>query len=336
MTTGNPDPNPVRAIVDVLRRAHRVLLVAHRPADADGVGSALALAAVLRGMGRDVGTVCQEPLTGGLLSLPGADTVGILEPFDGRSPRWDATVFLDCASAARADLPEGWRAYGGTWINVDHHATNPLYGDLSLVDATAPATAAVVARIVDGLEEALRADAATCLYAGLLTDTQRFTAPSTGPEAHRLAARLLESGADGHGMARALYGDRTPRDLRLMGRALRSLRLTAGGQVSWVVLDERDFQALGVNPEGSEDFADVAAAVAGVRVAVYVRPGAQPKESRIGLRSPDGSVDVGRLALGLGGGGHARSAGCSLAVGVSEAVETLRPILDEVVRGDAG
>lgn len=335
MTTGSPDPDAVRAIAEALRSSRRVRLVAHRPADADGVGSALALAAVLRVRGCETSTVCQEPLTGGLLSLPGADTVETVSAPDHLGPAPDATVFLDCASPSRAGLPEGWEARAGIWINVDHHATNPLYGDLSLVDPGAPATAAVVVRIVDALGGDLTPDAATCLYAGLLTDTQRFTSPTAGPDAHRLAARLLESGADGHAMARALYGDRAPRDLRLMGRALRSLRLTAGGQVSWVVLDERDFQAVGVSAEGSEDFADVAAAVTGVRIAVYVRPGAAPGESRVGLRSPDGSVDVGKLALTLGGGGHARSAGCTLACGASEAAERLRPILDEAVKEHA-
>lgn len=328
--------DPAGAIADVLRQSHRVLLVAHRPPDADGVGSALALVEALRTPGREPTAVCQESLSGGLLSLPGAESVVALGPHAADSPVFDATVFLDCASAERAALPETWQGHLGTWINVDHHATNPLYGDLCLVDPGAPATAAVVIRLLDEMGQALSPQAATCLYAGLLTDTQRFTAQTVGPDAHRLAARLLEAGAESRRMARALYQDRTLLDLRLLGRALRSLRLTAGGQIAWVVLDERDFRALGLGPEGSEDFADVAAMAAGVRIAVYVRPSAHPGETRVGLRSPDGSVDVSQVALALGGGGHPRLAGCSLRASVSTVCERLRPILEEAVSAHAG
>lgn len=292
------------AVADRLRASRQVLLVAHRPPDADGVGSMLALGGLLSRLAKETTLVCTAALDAGLLLLPGVEAVREELPQDGR---WDTAVLLDCASLERAGLPPDAIARAGVVLNVDHHLTNPGFGDMNWVDASAPATAALVAEIFDALGQALTPADATCLYAGVLTDTDRFTAESATPAAHRLAARLLEAGAASVGVASAMYASRSPAALRLLARALDRLRVSADGRVSWIALAADDFAAAGVDVLGAEDLAPVALGVEGVWAAAYIRPGADGV--RVGLRSRHPRLDVAAVAARFGGGGHRWAAG---------------------------
>jgi phosphoesterase RecJ-like protein len=315
------------AVADRLRRASRVLLVAHRPPDADGVGSLLALGRMLSSLGKEVAEVCVEALEPSLLSLPGAERVRVTVP--PRAAAWDAAVLLDCADVDRAGLEPGFLR-DVTVINIDHHRTNPGFGDVVLVDPTAPATAALVVDLVDALDVPLGADDATDLYAGLLTDTERFTAESVCPATHRLAARLLESGARAAEVAGAMYSTRPASGVTLLASALRKLRRTADGRVAWISLTADDFTKAGVDPMTAEDLASVAVGVEGVWAGAYLRPGAGGV--RVGLRSRHPEVDVSRVAQALGGGGHRWAAGCVLPDSRNAATRVVRALQEEVER----
>ncbi|MCL6596277.1 MAG: DHH family phosphoesterase [Firmicutes bacterium] len=317
-------------VASLLRRSRSVLLVAHRPPDADGVGSLLALGRLLEDRGAQVERVCAEPLDPGLLTLPGAERVALAPSPAGR---WDAAVLLDCASLERAGLGEGVLSRAGRVVNVDHHLTNPGFGDLPLVDPAAPATAALVAALFDALGEEIAPEDATCLYAGLLTDTDRFTAENAGPEAHLLAARLLRAGAASGPVASAMYAARPLSALRLEARALERLRTNADGRVAWVALGPEDFRAAGVDASTAEDLAPMVAAVAGVWAGAYLRPG--QGGVRVGLRSRHPAVDVAAVAQRLGGGGHRWAAGCTLPPD-PDPVARVVGALEEAVRRAAG
>jgi phosphoesterase RecJ-like protein len=321
-STATTDPARVAAH---LARSRRVLLVAHRPPDADGVGSMLALARLLEAMGKEVARVCVEPLDDALATLPGADRV-VAQPPPGR---FDAAVLLDCASLSRSGLDAAALARVDSVVNIDHHVTNPGFGDLPLVVPDAPSTTAVVTRLFAALGAELTADDATALYAGLITDTERFTAIAAGADAHRLAARLIDAGAATGRVVEAFYADRSVAGARLLGVALTRLRTGADGRVAWIELDRDDFARLGLDPIDTEDFAPVALALRGVWAAAYLRPGRDG--IRVGLRSRHAGVDVATVAAGFGGGGHRWSAGCVLppAPGAAARVATA---LEEAVR----
>lgn len=315
------------AVANRLRRTRRVLLVAHRPPDADGVGSLLAMGRMLASLGKEVTEICVDALEPNLRALPGAERVR--ESVAADAPAWDAVVLLDCADLDRAGLdPDCLR--GATVFNIDHHRTNPGFGDVVLVDATAPATAALVVDLFDAMGVPLGKDDATALYAGLLTDTERFTAESVCPATHRLAARLLESGARAAEVAGAMYATRPASAVNLMARALRKLRRTPDGRVAWISLTADDFAKAGVDPMTAEDLASVAVGVAGVWAGAYLRPGAAGV--RVGLRSRHPEVDVSRVAQTLGGGGHRWAAGCVLPDGRNVSRRVVRALREEVER----
>lgn len=315
-------------VADRLRRSGRLLLVAHRPPDADGVGSMLTLGRALAALGKEVCEVCVEALEPALLTLPGAERVRLV-PSGAAS--WDSVVLLDCADVERAGVDPGVFP-GATVINIDHHRTNPGFGDLVLVDPGAPATSTLVADLLDALGVPMTAEDATCLYAGLLTDTERFTAESVGPDTHRLAARLLERGAASAEVAGAMYATRPASAVALLARALRKMKRNADGRVAWIRLHEEDFARAGVDPLASEDLASLTVGVQGVWVGAYLRPGVGGV--RVGLRSRHPGVDVSRVAQALGGGGHRWAAGCLLPSRPDPVRRVVRALEEAVGHGD--
>jgi phosphoesterase RecJ-like protein len=315
-----------RRVARWLEETGSLALVAHAPPDADGVGSALCLREALRRQGKEAYAVCAEPLAGGLATLPGAQDV---KTWDQVPPHVDAALLMDCAMPERSGRT--WEELG-RWAtsvgNLDHHATNSGYGHVAWVDPTAPSTTALVVEVVDAWDQSLTPTMATWAYAGLVTDTQRFTAPDVGAGAHRLAARLLEAGALHAQVVRALYGHRTLADVRLLARSLSRLELAAGGRVALLVAGEEDFSAVGLSPQQGEDLAEVAASLTGVWVAAYVRPDGRGGV-RVGLRANDPRMDVGRLAQRLGGGGHRAAGGFWLPGPVGSAALRVRELLEE-------
>ena len=318
------------ALLNRLRASRRLLLVAHRPPDADGVGSVLALGRLLARLDKEVTRLCTAPLDASLMALPGAEQMLACLPDEGR---WDSAVLLDCASLERAGLPEGTLERVESVINIDHHRTNPGFGDVRFIDARAPATAALVVALFDALDARLTQPDATCLYAGLLTDTDRFTAESATPAAHRLAARLLESGAAAAGVVAALYAARSPGALRLLARAIDHLRVSADGRVGWIALDAADFAAAGVDSATSEDLAPVALGVEDVWCSAYLRPGLDGV--RVGLRSRHPALDVAEVAARFGGGGHRWAAGYTDDRGEGAAARAVAALEEAVARVDA-
>ena len=172
----------------LLRGAGRLLLWGHRKPDADAAGSVLGLAYALESLGKSVTLICSDPLEGILTTLPGAERFLTAPPADGT---WDAVVSLDVSTADRLGPPFAAAAAqlaGLPFLNIDHHLTNPGFGTVNLVDPAAAATAEMVTLLLEQMGVPLTVPAATCLLAGLLTDTLSFQTESTTP-AHPAGGR---------------------------------------------------------------------------------------------------------------------------------------------------
>jgi len=183
----------LRRLVDVVHGGSDFLLVPHRRPDADALGSALGLAAILRAKGKRATVYVPGEIPRSLTFLaPGSETVQTL----GSDARYDATFVLDTASPEL--LPDGLLddPRAGRWVVIDHHATHTDFGDVVLRNVDASATAEIVVAIARELGLVhLPADAATPLYAALSADTGGFRYPGTTPTTMRLGAELLEAGS---------------------------------------------------------------------------------------------------------------------------------------------
>jgi bifunctional oligoribonuclease and PAP phosphatase NrnA len=308
--------------VAVLSGAAEVGLACHVDPDGDAIGSLLALQRFLEKQGTQVhasfGTVGSDPsmlVPPQYTFLPGLD--GLVPPGDFPAAP-DVFVGLDTGTTERLGSLRAPAEAAGTVVLIDHHTSGSAFGDVQLLDGAAAATAVIVDELIRRMGGELDREMATCLYVGLVTDTARFQNPSTTPEVMELAARLIATGIDHVAINRQVWETHSFGYLKVLGRALDRASLVPEVGLVWTVVFHDDLDDFGITMAETEGLIDVlrAAEAAEVTLVCKERPDGSWKAS---LRSK-GRVDAGRVAIGLGGGGHAFAAGFTAASSLSELV----------------
>ncbi|WP_245159251.1 bifunctional oligoribonuclease/PAP phosphatase NrnA [Blastococcus sp. TF02A_35] len=300
-----------------------VVLSGHVQPDADALGSTLALAEGLRRRGARVLATFPGPFTlpASLGWIPGAEG---LVPSDAVPSSPDVFVSLDAASPGRLGELAPLLDRAATSVVVDHHASNPGFGRVRVVDPTAPATVTLVADLLDGLGVTLDEHLATCLYAGLAADTGSFRFGSTRPDTHELAARLLSTGIDHAAISRRLFDTAPFGWLGLLsvvtGRA--SLEPDVGAGLVWTWSSAAEAGEHGLPGEQLEALVDVIRSTQEADVACVLK-GQTDGSWSVSLRSR-GGTDVSRVAMAMGGGGHRAAAGYTSHLDREGTVEALR------------
>jgi phosphoesterase RecJ-like protein len=313
-----------------LARAERVAIACHVNPDADAIGSMLGLANFLRGRGTE--TVCSfpnepfDPPRWAAL-LPGHETMVPPRQFPKRPP---VMVTCDAASMDRLGMlaPAATRAETLIWI--DHHVSNDGLGTIPLIDPRASSTSEVVWRLLQEMGGRVSRETATCLYAGLVTDTGRFQYEAVTPDTLRLGADLREFPFEHTRLVQALYEDNATAYLKLLGVALERIELDPAGDLVWSYLTQADLAGAGVHPSETDDLIDIVRTAREADVAAVLK---QQRDGRfkVSMRSKGGH-DVAAVAAAFGGGGHRLAAGFTSPFGLTETVERVSAAL----RGDGG
>jgi bifunctional oligoribonuclease and PAP phosphatase NrnA len=313
----------MQAVVAALRDNDRFVVTSHEAPDGDALGSLLGMGLALEQLGKDV-----VMFLGGEAPLPGEYRFLELEARGlsrERPPDFGDRVLvaLDCASAGRVGAEPGVVADAPFTVNIDHHHDNPRFGDVDLVVADASSTGEVLADVLRELGVVLTPEIAEALYIALVTDTGRFQYANTSPKALRLAADLVEAGADVNRVFQGVYENVQFAKLKLLARALERARVLEGGEIVVSHLLRDDFEAVGATEPYSEGIIDVLRSVEGSAVSALIREpprdGAPPR--KVSLRSSVDEIDVSAIARKSGGGGHREAAGFSSELSVDEITE---------------
>ncbi len=313
---GRPRGHGRGAVLRCVRRYRRFLLALHEAPDGDAVGSNLAMAAALAALGKEAQVVSADPVPRLFDFLPGVDEV--LEPGEATGP-WDVALLLDCSDADRVGGAATLVAQAAVVCNVDHHKTNQGFGHVRWVDPAAAATGELVYHLLQGLRALWTPAMAQCLYTAISTDTGSFRFEQTTAATHRIAARLIELGADPAQVVNNVYDTRSLASLRLLRLALERLEVHPDGHVAWITLPRPVLESAGASDEDAEGLVNYARSVEGVEVGLLFRE-VEDGRVKVSLRSR-ARVDVADLASVMGGGGHPRAAGCLLDGGLEVAVE---------------
>ena len=301
-------------ICAAIRQADGILLTTHCNPDGDGIGSQIALFHVLSAAGRRVFMHNFDGVPRIYRFLEGSEHVG--SGAQVGEDDFDLIVSLDAGSRSRLGFADDALA-GRKLAVIDHHATNECFGDLNLVDVSACATGAIVLDLIRRMQLPVSPAAANALYVTLLTDTTSFRNAGTTAPAHRMAADLIDAGAEPWPLARAVYESRTRAGFDLQMRCMQTLELHDGGKSAWLFVDEAMYRETGSDCEDTEGLIDLARALDGVQVAVFMRPGENGVSWKVTFRGKY-DADVGALAASLGGGGHRHAAGCTMRGGFDE------------------
>lgn len=297
-----------KQIHDLLVKAREPVFISDERIDGDSLGSALAMADFMAGLGKTVPVYVATTVPEQYRRLPRAhQCTTSLHIFD--NPEIDLVVVFDCSDAAFVrGLVE--RIPGNPQvINIDHHTTNSRYGNVNQVVVDAPATAAVVHRFFEENQIIPSREAATCLLTGLCFDTTAFSNSATDERALDAASKLVLSGARVQEVIHAMFHNRSVSALRVWGAALERIEEDREQDMISTYLTRKDIEDNHVSDDeidGLSNFLNLVTHIDTLRVFRETQDG----HVKVSMRSF--TRDVSEIAKAHGGGGHKRAAGYTI------------------------
>ena len=303
MTPLHADLSRVR---DTLLRGHSFLLTSHARPDGDSLGSQLALAAALRQLGKQVRLINSDPPPALYTFLPDVSTIDIAAAVEEDAEPFDAVVVLECSSL---DRPGVAGLKGRQLINIDHHTGNGLYGDINWHDVSACACAEMVFELIDALGAQVTPAMATQLYVAILTDTGSFRHANITARTFEICRRIAQTGINAAEVAAQVYNNGSLGRVRLTGMLLDRMDLQDDERIAVLVLTDAMLVEAGCGADDLEGIVNLPLAARNVRAVIFFKE--TDDGLRVSLRSKD-EVDVRRVAVLFGGGGHPNAAGCTV------------------------
>jgi len=314
-------------IVKHLMQNDNIGIISHVTPDGDALGSSAALGLALERLGKRVVVLRNDRLPSKYSFLPGSHLAVDCEkaPF-----KTDILVALDCGDLER--LGSGVRHYeaAGTVINIDHHLSNTMFGNLNLVDTSAAATAEIVYRIIKLMGIEVDLDIATCLFTAIAADTGCFRYDNTTIITHGIAGELISTGVKSSEICRRIYNLRTLEQTKMLGRAIDSIKLYHGGKTAVMRITKQMMQETNCGQEDLEGVIEFARDIEGVEIAALLRE-TDDGEIKVGLRSNE-YADTSEIAASFNGGGHRKAAGYTVGGPMDTAMETLLDRIEKVLR----
>jgi phosphoesterase RecJ-like protein len=316
-------------IAGAISRANRVAILSHVRPDCDAIGSQLALALSLQHLGKEVSTWNEDGLPDSFRFLRKSD---LIRPPPSEPRDFEVVIALDTASQQRLGTALGAIRHAEKWINIDHHASNPGYGDLVYIDTLAPATGQIIYEFLKAEKLPLTYEGADALYAAISTDTGSFRYPNTTARTFEIASELIKAGINAGAISNKLYESYPKRRVQLLGEILQQASFDAGDQVASMALTNETKKRLSIHPDDIDGLIDYVRCVDTVVVALFFEELPEAK-IRLSARSKDDRIDVNKICGEFGGGGHPRAAGARIR-GNLEAVrnQVLKRVFHEIAK----
>ncbi len=286
---------------ELLLAQDNILILTHRNPDGDTLGSAFALLRALRAAGKTAGVLCADELPQKYAYM----WAGLSElHFE---PQFVTAVDIADEKLLGASVEA---VYGGRVdLCIDHHMSNTKYAK-ALFLAECAATCELIWQVLCCMGTALTPEIADCLYTGLSTDTGCFRYSNVTAETMETAAKMLRAGANFDTINRVMFETKTRTYLKLEELVLKGLEMFFDGKCALVTITQDMFRQSGSNESECDGIASLPRKIEGVSVGVTLRERTDGT-FKVSLRTY-APLDAAKICGRLGGGGHARAAGCEL------------------------
>jgi len=312
----------------VLREHNRFAILSHVRPDGDALGCQIALALSLQQLGKEVCVWNEDGMLEKYSFLPRAE---LLTKPPAAPEDVDVAIALDTAIQNRLGTAFGAVRSAKIWINIDHHLSNPGYGDLVYVDPTAPATGQIIFDLIQSQGFPFNREIAENLFAAISTDTGSFQYPKTSARTFEIAAQLVCTGINVGRLNQQLYENYPRRRIELLRELLHTMRFESDGRVASFGLSLKTAAALQALPEDNEGLIDHLRAIRGVIVAVFFEELSDGKV-RVSMRSKTEAIDVCVICQKFGGGGHSLAAGARVRGTLAEVEQKVLEEICDVVK----
>jgi len=316
-------------VIEAIKRFDSFIITSHINPEGDSLGSQLAMAELLRFMGKEFVIFNNNEVPKHYRFLPRASMVR--DKLDAKTRKFNAAIVLDCPNLKRTGKVKSLLDKTKYIINIDHHVSNGNFGSLNWVEEGASSTGEMVYSLYKEANCKITKDAALVLYIAILTDTGSFNYANTSGITHEIAGELIGCGVEPYEVSKKVYGNRSRRSIELLGRTLAGLKFAAGGKIAYITVRKVDFKNTKAKPIDCEDFVNFPRSIEGVWAALFFREDIEKKNVfHVGFRAKK-KVNVNKVASFFGGGGHRSASGCVVGGTFPEVKKkVLKRLIDEL------
>ena len=308
--------------VKLLKEKDNILILTHRNPDGDTLGSGFALLRALKDMGKRARLINADVIPEKFAFL--------YEDITQDDFTEDFVVSVDVAE--RKLLGESFAMKYGDRVDlaIDHHETSRAFAEKTYCESDSASCCEVIYLLIKAMGTPITKEIADCIYTGCSTDTGCFKYSNVTPRTHRIAAELIEAGADHSRINVRMFETKTMGDFMLQKMCLDSLEVFGEGKVALISVSKAMLTECGVDKAALDAIKPLTRQIEGVEIGITVK---EESDGKIGISVRTGeNFDASAICAHFGGGGHMRAAGCEVKGTIEEAKEKIRRyIIEEVI-----
>ena len=317
-------------VIDVLKSKDNFLITSHINPEGDSIGSQLAVHHILKKLGKNAVMVNHDSVPDNLRFLP---EVGLIMPDVPEDFDAEVIIILDCPVKERTGKVHKYIKDDQTVVNIDHHVSNELFGDINWVEPETSSVGEMIFGLIKRMNLDIDKEIAASIYAAIVTDTGVFTYDNTSPKTHQIAAELMVAGVNPKTLHDEIFEKKSVHEIRLLGKALTTLQIAGEGKIAYISLTTEMLKEEGVDYISTDEFINFPRSIKSVEVALFFKEyDSADGKVNVSFRSVS-EIDVNAVASRFGGGGHPRAAGCVLECGLEEAQEKVLEKVQKALEG---
>ena len=313
-------------ITEEIQKASDIVILTHETPDGDAIGSSLALYGALKTMEKNVDVIIPEcPRV--FSFLPWFEEI----KKEGKHEKYELAIALDCSDIKRLKCGEEYFETAKRTIQIDHHGSNTMFGDINFVNPVAPACCEVLIGMFGYFDINIDKEIGTCLVSGIITDTGGYSYSGITPETFEFTAELLQKGVNVSNIYKRVLDTRTRANFELTKVIINRLEILEGGKVTYTYVTVKDEKNAKAETGDHEGLVEIGRDIEGVEVSIFLRE--QEKDVyKVSLRSNE-YVNVSDICILFGGGGHPRAAGCLMAGNINEVKKKIVKEIKKALKG---
>lgn len=303
---------------DIIKSAKKILLLSHVNPDGDTLGSMCAMYSMIYNRFKikaDMSVVSNIPYN--YKFLP---NINLAQRYYDQSLVYDLVITLDVAAIDRVRDSKIFFDKAKCTVNIDHHKTNPGFGDYQLIEPEASSCGEVLYNYFKENNWEITSDAAECLYVAIMTDTGNFRFENTNEKVFRAVADLVEKGANPTVLYKKCYETKTKNLVMFQNYCINKAEFINDNRIAYTTVYKKDLEKFSAGDDYTDGIAETLRAIDSTEVAFVVKE-VEPKMTKVSMRSK--KLDVAQICSTFGGGGHTFAAGCTIKASLKDSIEKL-------------